>query len=240
MKKLVVFTIFSILVLIFLTPAVNASQENMSDVSGLMELPEMDTTGLNMDIPLIEIDPEIMNATPDWIVLAHDEIGKNSLLDDIDLSPVSATEKTDAKNALKTLWNTYPVKFESAGENPLKSRFSPTDQTVRQLIPIGHVTRISFDRVKNGKRPGDPTIIVLPEAVNQTIKNITKLRPLTSLVQQTATRESSTGGSGRTTGGSSKALSSGNSFSPGLSSSSSHALGFQFSIIIGKCKGISR
>ena len=78
MKKLIVYNTFFILVLIVLVPVVNAGQENIDNFSsGLKELPEMDMTDLHTDIPLIEIDPEIMNATPDWIVLAHDADGKN-------------------------------------------------------------------------------------------------------------------------------------------------------------------
>ena len=89
MKKQVACTAFAILVLIALIPAVNAGSENMNNLSGLTELSEMGMTGLHPDIPLIEINPEIMNATLDWIVLVHDEGGKKSLLDDINQSSVS-------------------------------------------------------------------------------------------------------------------------------------------------------
>lgn len=104
MKILKISAVFLLFVLFVCILTVDAAQENLDNTSsGLIELPELDMTDLNMDIPLIEIDPEIMNATPDWIILAHDEDGKKSLLDDIDQSSVSATEKTEAKNVIKTL-----------------------------------------------------------------------------------------------------------------------------------------
>jgi|WetSurMetagenome_2_1015567.scaffolds.fasta_scaffold01801_9 hypothetical protein len=68
-----VFLIFVLFVCIF---TVDAAQENLENTSsGLKELPELDMTDLHLAIPLIEIDPEIINATPDWIVLTHDEDG---------------------------------------------------------------------------------------------------------------------------------------------------------------------
>jgi len=171
MKILKIFAVFLILVLFACIPAVDAAQEILDNTSsGLKELPELDMTDLNMDIPLIGIDPEIMNATPDWIVLAHDEDGKKSLLDDIDQSSVSAAEKTEAKNVLKTLWNTYPVKFEPAGEKSIEITLQSDGSNRTKSIPIGHVTRISFDREKMGKA-GDSTIFVPPNTLNQTHLN---------------------------------------------------------------------
>jgi hypothetical protein len=231
MKKLVACTVFVILALIALIPAVNAGPENINNISGLTELPEMDLTGLHRDIPLIEIDPEIMNATLDWIVLVHDEDGKKSLLDDVNRSSVSVAEKTDMKNDLEAIWDNYPVKSEAAGEKSIEITVQSDGSNRTLSIPIGHVTRISFDRVKMGKDPGDTTIIVLPENINQTIRNISILR--VNNITATPAQESSTLGSDRSSGNPGNSFSSGNSFRSGFSSSWS-VVGFQFSIIIRK------
>ncbi len=223
--KLAFYISFFILVLIALIPAVSAGSENINNISGLTELPEMDMTGLHRDIPLIEIDPEIMNATLDWIVLVHDEDGKKSLLDDINRSSVSIAEKTDTKNALETLWATYPVKFEPVGEKSIEIVVQ-SDKSNRTIsIPIGHVTRISFDREKMGKS-GDSSIIVLPEAINQTIRNISMMR--VNNITATPTREVATSGSVRSLSSPGNSFSSRNSIGSGLSASSGHALDSSF------------
>ena len=111
MKKPIVWIlILLLLILITFAPAVTADQTNSKEEnanyagSGLKELPEMDMTGLYTDIELIEVDPEITNATENWIILAHDDIGKKALIEDIDLSSLSDSEKNDMKESVKTLW----------------------------------------------------------------------------------------------------------------------------------------
>ena len=130
------------------------------------------------------------------------------------------------KNALEKLWDTYPVKSEAIGEKSIEITVQSDGSNRTLSIPIGHVTRISFDRVKMGKDPGDTTIIVLPENINQTIRNISILR--TNNITVTPTRELSTSGSGRSSSSLGNSFSSGNSFGPGLSASSGHSLDSSF------------
>jgi PKD repeat protein len=194
-KKLIVWTIV-VLLIIMLVPVISADQGN-SNIGNMniinvknTELPELDMTGLHTDIDLIEIDPEITNATPDWMLLAHDDIGKKAFLDDIESSSSSPSEKTGMKNAVQNLWNTYPTKFEPAGEKSIKITIQSDGSNQTKTIPIGHVTRISFDhekikQVTQGRnisqamelRPTGPSSpIVLNESENQTIQNITRFR----------------------------------------------------------------
>ncbi|MEN6609282.1 MAG: hypothetical protein ABFC24_00425 [Methanoregulaceae archaeon] len=174
--------------LLMLVTGVSAVEPNTpagtgTDPAGYNEVPEMDMTGLHTDIELIEVDPEIMNATPDWIVLAHDPAGKQSLMDDINESSLSDSEKEDMRDSVQALWDKYPTKFEAEGEKyvSLSIESNGTNQTVS--LPVGHVTRISFDhdrispassgrtRLPAASR-GSSGGISLTEAENTTISNI--------------------------------------------------------------------
>ena len=194
MKKPIVWTIilFFLILIAFYTP-VTADQDN-SDVgnvtntgSTLKELPELDMTGMDTDIELIEIDPEVVNSTSDWMVLAHDDAGKKLLIDDIDTSELSAAEKIDMKKAVKKLWDTYPTKFEDAGQKSIGIVVQSDGSNRTLSVPIGHVTRITFDKEKirqvakdnNDVRlmqPEDVSGIVLSDTENRTMKNITNIR----------------------------------------------------------------
>ena len=105
-------TVFLVLMLVAFIPIVTAEQKisNAGDTTNprsyLIELPELDMTGMYTDIEMIEIDPEITNSTTDWILLAHDDSGKKYLIEDIDSSDLSAAEKINTKNAVRKLWAT--------------------------------------------------------------------------------------------------------------------------------------
>ncbi len=235
MKKPIVWTlILLLLILITLVPAVSADQGNSkvenANYAGsvLKELPEMDMTGLHTDIELIEVNPEIINATADWIVLAHDDIGKKALIDDIDSSSLSEPEKIVMKKSMKTLWDTYPTKFIAAGEKSIDIIVQSDGSNRTISIPIGHVTRITFDKEKirqvakdhnnarlmKAAQAGGESAIVLSDTENLTVKNITGLRAKKIKATPVKNNNPSSGGSLRASS------SCGNSFSSGLSSSS--------------------
>ena len=225
--------LFIVILLFALFPVVIADQvnSNASNVSysTLKELPELDMTGLHTDIELIEVDPEITNATTDWIILAHDAAGKKALIDDIDSSDLTTVGKTDTKNAVRKLWDTYPTKFEAAGEKSIDIIVQSDGSNRTMSIPIGHVTRISFDkdkirqvskdnnnvRLMKAVQTGGESAIVLSDTENMTVKNITGLRA--KKIVATPVKSSNP----PTTGSSRSSSSPGNSFSSGLSSSSS-------------------
>ncbi len=234
MKKPIVWTlILLLLILVTFVPAVTADQGNSKVETANnaeafpRELPEMDMTGLYTDIELIEVDPELTNATENWIVLAHDDIGKKALIEDIDRSSLSDPEKIDMKKSVRTLWNTYPTKFEAAGEKSIDITVQSDGSNRTILIPIGHVTRISFDKEKirdvakdsNNARlmkavqKVDESTIVLSETENTTVKNITGLRANKIKATPVKNNNPSSGGSLQ------DSSRRGNLFSSGLSSS---------------------
>jgi PKD repeat protein len=192
MKLLSSRVILFVLVLLSLVSVANAIPENTIDIkSKLTELPELDMTGLYSDLDLIEVDPEIINVTPDWIVLAHDDEGKTSLLHDIDSSSLSDAEKSDMKKSVRMLWDTYPTKFEAAGQKSIEIAVQSDGSNQTRSVPIGHITRISFDYGKirqaaQGKNTsqamklmtaGSPSSpIVLTGSENETITKITNFR----------------------------------------------------------------
>lgn len=191
MQKPLVYLVIILFVTNIFAPAVTASKENLDNSRPkLQELPELDFTDLNPDIDLIEIDQEISNATPDWMLLAHDESGKKRLLNDIDNFSLSTLEKNEMKNTLSDLWESYPTKFEDAGIKSIEIIVESDGVTQNKIIPLGHVTRISFDREKIEQTAQDKNTIeairlkklnpsspiVLSEAENETIKNITGFR----------------------------------------------------------------
>lgn len=189
MKVLKICVVVLFMIISF-TTIVNASQEdNHSNLTPSI-LPELDMSGLNKDIELIEVDPEIMNATPEWIVLVHDDVGKSSWIEDIDRSELSPEEKNTIKNSLINLWNTYPVKTVDGGEKTIELTSQTDGSNEIVTVPIGHVTYIQFDREKiiqaalnknsiqatKLQTLSSLSVISLSEAENQTIKNLTKLR----------------------------------------------------------------
>jgi len=185
-----------ILLFLLIMPVASATLEktgsNNQDMikPNLTELPELDMTGLYSDIELIEVDPEIFNATPDWIVLAHDTEGKAALIEEIDRSTLTEPEKMDMKNSVNELWISYPTKFEAAGEKTIEITVQSDGSNKKVTVPLGHVTRISFDHEKirqaaqekmtpHAKQlmSGDPsTPIVLSDSENQTVDKITGFR----------------------------------------------------------------
>jgi PKD repeat protein len=244
MKKPIVWTlIILLLILITLVPTVTADQGNSkvetanNAESVLKELPEMDMSGLHTDIELIEVDPEITNATENWIILAHDNIGKKALTEDIDRSSLSEPEKIDMKKSVRTLWNTYQTKFEAAGEKFIDIIVQSDGSNRTMSIPIGHVTRITFDKEKirevakdnnnarlmKASQAGGESAIVLSETENLTVKNITGLRAKKIKVNPVKNNNPSSGGSLRASS------SPGNSFSTDFSSSFISDSGFSSS-----------
>jgi PKD repeat protein len=198
----------------------------------LQPIPELDMTGMNTDIELIEIDPEITNATENWIILAHDDAGKKALIDDIDSSTMSAEEKTDTKKALTNLWETYPTKFEDGGEKFIEIQVQSDRSNQTKSIPIGHITRISFDREKISQRAIDQNDsrmmklgatrgIVLNETENKTVRNITQLREKKYLANLKTSRSSARSGSSPGDNGPSAMSFSGLSSSSGFPGDSS-------------------
>ena len=229
MKKPIIWTIILLLLLLVaFVPAVMADQDNSNSrfmnntVSVLKELPELDMTGMHADIELIEIDPEITHATEDWMVLAHDDAGKKLLIEDIDSSNLTAAGKIDAKNAVTKLWDTYPTKFEDAGKKSIDIVVQSHGSNLTVSVPIGHVTRITFDREKirqtskdnkntrlmNAVQIGQPSGIVLTDTENMTVKNITNLRAKKSQVISENSRNPSSGGSFPASGSPENSLSS--------------------------------
>jgi PKD repeat protein len=254
MKKPIIWTIILLqLVLIALIPAVMADQGNSnagtvnSTGAVLKELPELDMIGMHTDIELIEIDPEIVNSTEDWMVLAHDDVGKKLLIDDIDSSDLTAAGKNDAKNAVRKLWDTYPTKFEDAGEKSIDIVVTSNGSNRTVSVPIGHVTRITFDKEKirqtskdnkntrlmKAVQIGQQSAIILNNTENLTVKNITNLRSKKSKAIPESNRNPSSGGSYPASG------SPENSFSSGFPSSSSFTSESGFSSSSGKREGES-
>jgi hypothetical protein len=151
--KVLKICIVVLFMIISFTMVVNASQENNHPNLTPSVLPELDMTGLNTDIELIEVDPEIMNATPDWIVLAHDDAGKSTLIEDIDRSDLSPGERDIIKNSLTNLWNTYPVKRVDGGQKTIELTSQTDGSNMIVTVPMGHITRIQFDREKSNRPP---------------------------------------------------------------------------------------
>jgi PKD repeat protein len=178
--------------MIALVPLAQAAQEAETFLeSDSKELPEMDMTGLHTNIELIEIDPDITNATQNWMLLAHDAAGKEALIGDIESSTLSVAEKNTMKKSIQNIWDKYPTKFEDAGQKYIDIKVQSDDSNRTISIPVGHITRITFDQKKIeqvAKDKKDTRVmriiqdkskgakLTLFETENQTIRNITNLR----------------------------------------------------------------
>jgi PKD repeat protein len=228
-KKMSIAWIFVLLVLI---PLATASQESISTFKPeIQELPELDMTGLETDIELIEVDPEIIGATDDWMILAHDDAGKQSLVEDIDHFSLSEYDRSDLKATVNELWTIYPTKFVSAGEKTIEVTIPSEGSEKIISVPVGHVTRIEFDRKKiketaQGKNLPraqmlasikSSTKIALTENENETIKNITRLRE--KLYKQSLSSNKISSEGATLTTESTTSFSGGSSFTSGMSSS---------------------
>ena len=196
----------------------------------------MDMTGLNTDLELIEVDPEIMNSTPDWIVLAHDDAGKKSLIDDIDRSDLSSEEKSVMKNSVVSLWDTYPVKSVDGGQKTIELTNQADGSNKIVTIPIGHVTRIQFDKEKINQAAqksrnavqaikqqtvSPASVIALSEEENKTVKNVTDLRSKLYKKDQISQQQFRSSGKSSQNVNPVNSHMASNSFPSGLSASSS-------------------
>ncbi|AGB02629.1 hypothetical protein [Methanoregula formicica] len=226
-----------LLVILACITVVNASQvKNNNSISTSHDLPEMDMTGLNTDLELIEVDPEIMNSTPDWIVLAHDDAGKKSLIDDIDRSDLSSEEKSVMKNSVVSLWDTYPVKSVDGGQKTIELTNQVDGSNKIVTIPIGHVTRIQFDKEKINQAAqksrnavqaikqqtvSPASVIALSEEENKTVKNVTDLRSKLYKKDQISQQQFRSSGKSSQNVNPVNSHMASNSFPSGLSASSS-------------------
>ncbi|RPI40335.1 MAG: PKD domain-containing protein [Methanoregulaceae archaeon] len=249
MKKISVVLIIVFLVLI---PVATASQDRIGTTElDMREHTELDMTGLETDIELIELDPEIIMATDDWMILVHDDAGKKSLLEDIDRFSLSDDERSDMKFAVNDLWASYPTKFAPAGEKTIEMTIQSDGSEKIISVPVGHVTKIEFDRKKiketaQGKETPHAQMlasikssakIALTENENQTIKNISGLRE--KLYKQRDSHGTRSSEEAEQPSVPSNSFSDSNGFSSGLSSSSSFSINQGFPSSVKKDSGSS-
>lgn len=111
--------------------------------------------------PSLYIDPRIELASPYWEYLAAREEDRNGILDMINKSDASETEKKEFINFLQKFWGKYPIKFEK-----LESQ-----------------TRITLEMEDQLKVPNDENIML--SKIDHTIHNYQKKILDESVTEQT-------------------------------------------------------
>jgi hypothetical protein len=108
--------------------------------------PENDTAGY-LPVEILSIDPSIKDSTPDYTFLILSPEGKETRLNDVNMSidflypgdPQNEVLKAGLGREMEEIWNKYPVVFETKPGGPGYPTYGGTIVTVKFASPLQNI-----------------------------------------------------------------------------------------------------
>lgn len=138
-KLFVIFALF--LIALVPVPALGASTDNAVRV-----FPENDTAGY-LPVEILSIDPSIKDSTPDYTFLIMSPEGKETRMNDVNMS-IDFLYPGDLQNEvlkaglgreMKEIWDRYPIVFETKPGGPGYPTYGGSIVTVKFASPLQNI-----------------------------------------------------------------------------------------------------
>jgi len=140
MKKIIIRILFVMIAMLMIQTASAGAEEAKRVFS------ENDTAGY-LPVEILSIDPSIKDSTPDYTFLILNPEGKETRLNDVNLSidflypgdPQNEVLKAGLGREMKEIWDKYPVVFETKPGGPGYPTYGGSIVTVKFVSPLQNI-----------------------------------------------------------------------------------------------------